>query len=96
MAQQQQTQHRQVGHKINGEIISIKGHCGWGHNIGDKFEISCHDTAGLCGFFYHDIFPRLQMLQFGGAMPWGDNKNVVELECPDRQNVVKVRLTRVP
>ncbi|MBI2166272.1 MAG: TIGR04076 family protein [Chloroflexi bacterium] len=88
-------QHPRVGNKVIGEITSLKGTCGFGHKAGDKFEISCHDTAGLCGFFYHDIFPNLQMLQFGGSTPWGENKDVVELECPDRFNSVKIKLTRV-
>ena len=87
-------QERRIGHQVTGEIISIKGSCGWGHKVGDKFEISCHDTAGLCGFFYHSLFPTLQMMQFGGATPWARDKNVAELECPDRQNSVKIRLTR--
>ncbi len=86
---------RQIGNRIAGEIVGIKGSCGWGHKVGDKFEISCHDTAGLCGFFYHDIFPALQMLQFGGSTPWAQDKDVMERECPDRTNVVKIRLTRV-
>ncbi len=83
-----------IGNQIMGEIVSIKGTCGWGHKVGDKFEISCHNTAGLCGFFYHDVFPALQMLQFGGSTPWG-NKDIQEVECPDRTNAVKIRLTRV-
>ena len=82
-----------VGHKITAVITGIKGHCHAGHKIGDSFSISCHATAGLCGFFYHAIFPDLSILQFGGAYPWGD-PDVMELECPDRTNTVTIRLTR--
>jgi uncharacterized repeat protein (TIGR04076 family) len=57
-------------------------------------EISCHDAAGMCGFLYHDIFPTIQMLQFGGTYPWMRAKEV-ELECPDRENSVKVQLSRL-
>jgi uncharacterized repeat protein (TIGR04076 family) len=82
-----------VGHRITAVILSVKGHCHAGHKVGDTFAISCHDTAGLCGFFYHSIFPYLSVLQFGGAYPWGEPDSM-ELECPDYANAVKIRLTR--
>ena len=88
------SQERRIGHKITGEIVGIKGSCGWGHKVGDSFEVSCHNTAGVCGFLYHEMFPDLQMLQFGGTWPWGADANVKEVECPDRHNIVSLRLTR--
>lgn len=86
----------QTGHKIIATIKSVKGSCSWGHEEGDSFEISCHDTAGLCGFFYHDIYPQLMMLQFGGGFPptWGD-PDVVNVECMDKYNLVKMELKRI-
>jgi hypothetical protein len=45
------------GHKVTATVKSVKGKCSWGHEEGDTFSINCQDTAGLCGFFYHDIFP---------------------------------------
>ena len=83
-----------VGHQVKAKILEIKGTCGWGHKVGQEIEVSCHDTAGTCGFLYHDMFPMLQMLQFGGSLPWGE-AGIVEVECPDRNNAVKVRLERV-
>jgi uncharacterized repeat protein (TIGR04076 family) len=90
-------EHAQVGNKVIGTIKEVKGNCSWGHKVGDSFEISAHDTAGLCGFFYHDIFPYLVMLQFGGGYPaeWGGDPDAVELECMDRFNAVKIELRRV-
>ena len=84
------------GHKVEAEILSVKGNCSWGHKPGDKFPISCHDTAGLCGWFYHDIYPYLTMLQFGGSFPaeWGGDHDVIELECMDRVNAVRMQLRR--
>jgi uncharacterized repeat protein (TIGR04076 family) len=84
-----------VGAKIEGEIVSVKGNCHWGHKAGDTFNLSAYDAAGLCGFFYHDIFPYITMLQFGGGFPreWG-GPDVIQLECMDRTNTVQIRLTR--
>ena len=85
----------QVGNRVVGTIVDVKGSCSWGHKVGDSFEISAHDTAGVCGFFYHDLFPKLMMLQFSGKYPWG-NPDALQLECPDRHNCVKIELRRDP
>ncbi|MBW1682227.1 MAG: TIGR04076 family protein [Deltaproteobacteria bacterium] len=78
---------------LEAEIISVKGECSAGHKVGDTFEIGCWDTGGLCGFFYHDIFPNLNVMQFGGRYPWGA-ADEMELECPDRHNAVTIRIKR--
>ncbi len=87
---------KQVGYRIEATVISLAGNCHAGHKVGDKFVIDCHDTGGLCGFLYHDIFPTIQMLQFGGGYPaeWG-NPDVLNVECPDRTNVLKLELHRI-
>jgi len=85
----------QIGYRVVGTVTSVKGECSCGHKPGDKFELSGYSTDGLCGFFYHDIFPYIIMLQFGGSFPeeWGDPK-VVDLECMDRANAVRIELRR--
>lgn len=85
----------QIGYRVVGTVTSVKGECNCGHKSGDKFELSGYSTDGLCGFFYHDIFPYIIMLQFGGSFPeeWGD-REVVELECMDRANAARIELRR--
>jgi uncharacterized repeat protein (TIGR04076 family) len=83
-----------VGYRVVGTIKAVKGRCSAGHKVGDTFELSMHDAAGLCGLFYHDIFPWIVALQLGGEYPWGQ-KDVVELECMDRFNAVRIELRRV-
>ena len=78
---------------FEAEIISVKGKCSAGHQVGDKLKIGCWDTGGLCGFFYHDIFPNLSVMQFGGKYPW-DSEDELTLECPDRTNAVTVRIRK--
>ncbi len=87
----------QWGYKVVGTVKGIKGECSWGHKVGDKLELSGHNCGGLCGFFYHDAYPYIIMLQFGGSFPadWGGHPDVVELECMDRANAVKLELRRV-
>jgi uncharacterized repeat protein (TIGR04076 family) len=82
-----------IGCKVKATILSVKGHCSAGHKTGESFEISCHNPAGLCGFFYHDIFPSLQTFQFGGNLPWWQG-DVIQLQCPDSLNLVTLQLER--
>jgi uncharacterized repeat protein (TIGR04076 family) len=82
-----------IGYKVVGTITGVKGICNAGHVAGESFEISCHNPAGLCGFFYHDMFPNLSTLQFGGTMPWWQG-DTIELQCPDSHNLVTLKLTR--
>jgi len=86
----------QLGYRVIGTIKAVKGTCSAGHKVGDKLELSGYNTDGLCGFFYHDIYPYLIMLQFGGSFPaeWGD-QDVVELDCMDKRNLVTLELRRI-
>jgi len=82
-----------IGYKVMATIAGVKGTCSAGHQEGDAFVISCHDCGGLCGFFYHAIFPDLQTFQFGGDLPWWKG-DMIELQCPDLNNLVTLRLER--
>lgn len=82
-----------LGYKVVATIIGIKGTCNADHKIGESFEISIHNTGGLCGSFYHNIFPSIQTFQFGGNMPWWQG-DTIELRCPDPLNQVTIRLER--
>ena len=77
---------------LKAEIIHVKGTCNAGHRPGDAFSISCYDTGGLCGFFYHDLFPSLSVVQFGGRFPWSPTGELTA-ECPDRRNAVTIKIT---
>ena len=82
-----------IGYKIKATIIGVKGDCSAGHEEGESFQICCHNPGGLCGFFYHDIFPSLSTFQFGGEYPWWEG-DTIELECPDKYNLVTLKLER--
>ncbi len=82
-----------VGYNVVATVVGKKGKCNAGHDVGDTFELSCHNPGGLCGFFYHSIFPDLQTFQFGGSLPWWKSDNI-ELTCPDSYNLVTIKLER--
>ena len=78
---------------FEAEILSVKGDCSAGHRTGDVLKLGCWDPGGLCGFFYHDIFPALSLMQFGGKYPWNE-KDEMTLECPDKANAVTIRIRK--
>ena len=82
-----------IGYRVMATIIGSKGICSAGHEVGESFEISCHNPGGLCGFFYHDIFPSLSTFQFGGSLPWWEG-DTITLQCPDLENLVTLKLER--
>jgi uncharacterized repeat protein (TIGR04076 family) len=82
-----------LGNKILATVIGVQGRCNAGHFQGDQFEWSVPNADGLCGFFSHNRFPRISAMQFGGKYPWWtDGQTVFEAECPDRKNLVTLRL----
>ncbi len=82
-----------IGYKVIAEVTGAKGNCNAGHRVGDKMEISCHNPGGLCGWFYHDIFPDLCTFQFGGSLPWWSG-DTIDVQCRDSFNLVTMKLER--
>ena len=80
------------GFKITGTITGMKGECSFGHKVGDKFELSGTSAGGLCGYFYHTIFPFIVMMQCGGT--WPQEEGLPEFDCPDRANALTIKLQR--
>jgi uncharacterized repeat protein (TIGR04076 family) len=82
-----------MGYKVMATVTGIKGKCNVDHRVGENFEISIHNAGGLCGLFYHNIFPSLQTFQFGGCLPWWQG-DTIQLQCPDSHNLVTIKLER--
>ena len=80
-----------VGNKMIARIIGIKGICSAGHEIGDTFPLSCRYPGQLCGYFFHDIFPNISVIQHGGGYPWWqEGQRTFEYYCPDHVNQVSL------
>jgi uncharacterized repeat protein (TIGR04076 family) len=85
-----------MGRKIVATIKEIKGTCGHGHKVGDSFEVSTRNTAGICGWLYHASFPNLTMMSAAQDI-WkeGQNEKIVIQGCPDRKNEVLIEYKMV-
>ena len=75
------------------KVESIKKNCSAGHKVGDTFQINTHETGGICGWCYHDLFPTLMTLAMDGKIPWQDPDEWT-YECPDRHSLVTFNIKR--
>ena len=48
-----------IGVKFIATVTGLKGSCHANHKAGQKFELNCYDSGGLCGFFIMISFPTL-------------------------------------
>ncbi|MFX0060814.1 MAG: TIGR04076 family protein [Candidatus Hermodarchaeota archaeon] len=78
------------------EVVNIleDGKCPENHQIGDKFSFP-EDGAKICTHALHTLFPYILALQSGGSFPWEEDPDSITLCCPDYNNPVVFKLTRL-
>lgn len=92
-----------MSYKLMGKIIDVKGECNADHKVGEEIDFTLFNDEGgtvkglkLCPFFMDNIFPYLCVMWFGGQFPWEKDPNVFVACCPDWENIVKIRIERIP
>ena len=82
-------------YNIQVKVISQKGTCVIGHKLGDEFLISRTTPEGICLSAFNAFFPAMRTLMFGGTFPWSDDPDTATMACPDAENPVVFKLTRI-
>ncbi len=82
-------------HKVSVTVVSQQGTCALEHKVGDQWIIDRKTPEGLCLSAYNSLFPRLNVLMFGGALPWEADPDVTTIACPDAANPVVFELRRL-
>jgi len=90
-----------AGYPVIIELIEAKDAscCRFGYKVGDSWEVSVWESAGLCGLAYNAFFPFISMLQTGGEAVWKrsgskkDRKDVVVRTCPDLRPGFRFRIS---
>lgn len=80
---------------VNIKVLSQKGTCVVGHKAGDEFKCIGTTPGGMCIYAFGSIVPFLSTLMFGGEFFWSQDKDSVEVACPDADNPVVFELRRV-
>jgi uncharacterized repeat protein (TIGR04076 family) len=78
----------EAGNPVVIELIEAKApsFCRFGYKVGDKWEVSCWESAEMCGLAYNAFFPFITMFQTGGKAVWKrseDGDDRVVRTCPD-------------
>ncbi len=82
-------------YNVQVRVISQKGTCAIGHESGDEFLISRTTPEGICLSAFNAFFPAMRTLMFGGTFPWSDDPDTATMACPDAENPVVFKLTRI-
>lgn len=83
--------------RVRITLYSAKTPCPQGFKEGDNWLIDSEKTPnGMCSAAYHSLFQYLRTLRFGGISPYGKDKNVVYVSCPDSGHVQVYKLERLP
>lgn len=82
-------------YNIKVEVMSQKGTCAIGHKVGDEYLISRTTTDGICLSAFNTFFPAMRTLMFGGTFPWSKDPDTATIACPDAENPVVFKLTRI-
>jgi uncharacterized repeat protein (TIGR04076 family) len=76
------------------EITHVGGTCAAGCKVGQTYDLSPIKTDNLCGTFYFVLVPELAVFACDGQLPYGEEKDKLEVRCPDYKNDVRGILTR--
>lgn len=77
-------------------VKSQKGHCGWGHKVGDSWKITGTTPEGMCLAGFAAILPAVRTYMMGGVHPWEKDPDAAYLCCQDADNPVVFEIRRVP
>jgi uncharacterized repeat protein (TIGR04076 family) len=82
--------------KIKITVKERKGekNCHRGHKIGDSYDFDT-ERGKICPMAMHVLFPVVDILRYGGSLPWGECKDKGLFACPDPEVLLVFEVERV-
>ena len=86
-----------TGYKITVKVISQKGTCAFGHQMGDTVAFDGETVQGkVCLSALYSFLPKVFAMRYGANFPWlKDDMDVATHACPDAYNPVVFEIRRV-
>jgi len=88
--------------KVILKIVSVRGTCVAGHEVGQEFDLGDGLVLGysgggktLCPSAYNAAFPGYRVLRHGGVHYWEADEDTLTIPCPDPFNPVIMQLRRL-
>jgi uncharacterized repeat protein (TIGR04076 family) len=82
-------------YNVKVKVISQKGRCSTGHEVGDEWLTTGKTPEGICLNAFGTLLPNIRTLMFGGSFPWETEEGVGHFSCPDAENPVVFEVRRV-
>ena len=80
---------------ITAEVISQKGTCAQGHEVGDTITITENGVEGkICIHALYAVLPKIFAMMFDAQFPWLEDPDVSTGACPDAYNPVVFQISR--
>ncbi|MFC1929899.1 TIGR04076 family protein [Chloroflexota bacterium] len=76
-------------------VASQKGTCRAGHKVGDSWIVGHTSPEGICLAGLVTLFPAFRVLRYGGQFPWRQDKDTIDIACPDDLNPLVFELRRL-
>jgi len=84
------------GYKIIVTVQSVKGHCDFGHRVGDRVVFDGQTVQGrVCLHALYSFLPKVFAMRYGAEFPWLEDKDVATHACPEALNPVVFEIRRV-
>ena len=80
---------------VKVKVLSLTGHCGAGHKVGDEWTFTNIVPGGICTTAMAAILPDVRTLMYGGSFPWGTDADSSTCACPDAANPLIFEIRRV-
>lgn len=85
-----------MSHKIVARVKEVRGHCGFGHQVGDEVVFDGETVQGrVCMSALYSFLPKVYAMRYGATFPWLKDPNVATHACPDAENPVVFEIVRV-
>jgi len=83
-------------YKIIARVQSVKGHCAFGHQVGDEVVFDGETVQGrICMSALYSFLPKVFAMHYGVNFPWLRDPHVSTHACPDAANPVVFEIVRV-
>jgi len=82
-------------YKVSIRVVSQKGTCDEGHQVGDQWIADGKTPEGICLGAFSSLSHSLDVLMYGGALPWEADPDIATVACPDPANPVVFELRRL-
>jgi uncharacterized repeat protein (TIGR04076 family) len=82
---------------VTVKIVSQKGHCTAGHEVGQEWVVGPHTPAGICVSAFNSLIPTIRVLRYNGF--YGSSPSVETTQhtiaCSDAVNPVIFEVRRI-